>query len=166
MMFSDFSRESAIIESKLPKMGLHRSEGFPQTGYFIPVRYLLGVWPARKIVGASPPSPSASCGDSGGHSGHGTIFGVFKLEFRSYESSQNFETGVLHRISSRIYLEEWFGLGSRFGKGRFCGLISKNKMSFPWKTIQKMISAPNVPRDPKGRDYKTYLAWNWPTAQK
>ena len=45
-----------------------------RTGYFIPVRYGLGVWPDKKIVGASP--SSASSGDSGRHSGQGTIFGV------------------------------------------------------------------------------------------
>ena len=45
-----------------------------------------------------------------------TVLGVFKLDFDSYERYQDFETGVLHRISSRIYLAEWFGLGSHFGK--------------------------------------------------
>ena len=35
-----------------------------------------------------------------------SIFGVFKLDFDSYESSWNFDTVVLHRISSRIYLAE------------------------------------------------------------
>ena len=66
-----------------------------------------------RVVGTSPPP---SPGNSGRHSGQETIFGVFKLNFDSYESSQDFQTGVLHRISSRIYLAEWFGLGSDFEK--------------------------------------------------
>ena len=33
-----------------------------RTGYLIPARYGLGVWPDRKIVGASPPPSSASSG--------------------------------------------------------------------------------------------------------
>ena len=38
-----------------------------RTGYFIPVRYRLGVWPDGRVVGTSPspspsPSPSASVG--------------------------------------------------------------------------------------------------------
>ena len=33
-----------------------------RTGYFIPVRYGMGVCPDGKIVGAPPPSPSASSG--------------------------------------------------------------------------------------------------------
>ena len=31
-----------------------------RTGYFIPVRYGLGVWPDEKIVGAPSPSPSSA----------------------------------------------------------------------------------------------------------
>ena len=50
------------------------------------------------------------------HSGQETMCGVFKLDFATYESSRKFETGVLHRTSSRIYLAEWFGLGSHFGR--------------------------------------------------
>ena len=45
-----------------------------------------------------------------------TVFGVFTLDFDSYERYQDFDTGVLHRIWSRIYLAEWFGLGSHFAK--------------------------------------------------
>ena len=47
------------------------------TGYLIPVRYWLGVWPDWRVVGA--PS-SASPGNSGWHSGQETIFEVFKLD--------------------------------------------------------------------------------------
>ena len=32
---------------------------------------------------------------------------------------QHFDAGFLHRISSRIYLAEWFGLGSLFEKMLF-----------------------------------------------
>ena len=38
------------------------------------------------------------------------------MDFDSYERYLDFETGVLHRIWSRIYLAEWFGLGSHFGR--------------------------------------------------
>ena len=38
------------------------------------------------------------------YSPNSATFGVFKLDFDSYERYQDFETGVLHRISSRIYL--------------------------------------------------------------
>ena len=34
----------------------------------------------------------------------GTMFGVFRLDFDPYESSGNFDTGILHRIPSRIDL--------------------------------------------------------------
>ena len=71
-----------------------------RTGYLVPGRDGLGVWPDGKIVGTSSPPPSASSGNSGQE----TIFGVFELDFDSYERYQDFETGVLHRISSRIYL--------------------------------------------------------------
>ena len=37
-----------------------------RTGYFIPGRYGLGIWPDTKIVGASPPPSSASVGFTGG----------------------------------------------------------------------------------------------------
>ena len=62
------------------------------------------------VVGtpSPPPSPASSCW----HSGQGTVFGVFKLDVDSYESARNFDTWVLHRISSRIDLAEWFGLGA------------------------------------------------------
>ena len=67
-----------------------------------------------RLLGTPPPPPSP--GSSGWHSVQGIIFFVFRLDFDSYESSLNFETGVLHRISSWIYLAEWFGLGSIFWK--------------------------------------------------
>ena len=83
-----------------------------------------------RIVGTPsppPPSPPPSPGSSGWHSGQETIFGVFKLEFDSFESSRNFDTGVLHRSSSRIDLAEWFGLGSLLWKNDYFVNISKNK---------------------------------------
>ena len=57
-----------------------------------------------RVVGTPPPSPPPSPGSSGWHSGRGTMFGVFKLEFDTYESYRDFDTRVLHRISSQIYL--------------------------------------------------------------
>ena len=44
------------------------------------------------------------------------FFCVFNLDSDSYERYLNFDTGVLHRISSRIYIAEWFSLGSHFEK--------------------------------------------------
>ena len=38
------------------------------------------------------------------------------MDVDSYENDLDVETGVLHRISSRIYLAEWLGLGSHFGE--------------------------------------------------
>ena len=38
------------------------------------------------------------------------------MDFDSYERYLDFETGVLHINSSRIYLAERFGLGSYFGR--------------------------------------------------
>ena len=54
------------IRIQRPVSELCRSEGFPnRTGYFVPVRYGLGVWPDWRVVGApSPPSPSAPVGNS------------------------------------------------------------------------------------------------------
>ena len=75
-----------------------------------------------RVLGTPPPPPSP--GSSGWHCGRETIFGVFKFDFDSYESSRNFDTRVLHRISSRIDLAEWFGLGSHFGKNAYLVNIS------------------------------------------
>ena len=66
------------------------------------------------VGGTSPPSPSPA--NSGWHVGRETIFGSFKLEFDCHERHTDFDTGALHRISSQIYLAEWFGLGSHVGK--------------------------------------------------
>ena len=41
-----------------------------------------------------------------------TIFVVFNIDFDTYESSREFETGVLHRISSRIDLAECLAWGA------------------------------------------------------
>ena len=43
-----------------------------------------------------------------------TIFGAFRLALDSGKRYLDFDTRVLHRISSRIYLAEWFGLGRHF----------------------------------------------------
>ena len=66
--------------------------------------------------------------NSGRHSGQGTMFGVFKLDFDSYERYLDLDTGVLHRIWSRIYLAQWFGLGSHFGTNASFVLISNMLM--------------------------------------
>ena len=53
-----------------------------RTGYFIPVRYGLGLLPDGIVVGAPP--PSASSGSSGRLSGQGTIFEVFDMVLGSW----------------------------------------------------------------------------------
>ena len=118
----------------------------------------------REIKSIGQPWVKQTLGNSGWRSDWGTIFGVLKLDFDSYERYLDFETRVLHRNSSRIELAEWFGLGSHFGKMLVVGSISKNKMSCFWKPTQNMVSGPNVPRGPKGH-YKIDLAWNGLAAQ-
>ena len=115
-------------------------------GYFnfIPVRCGLGVWSDWRVVGKpSPPSPSP--GNSGWHSGRGTIFGVFKLEFDSYERYHNFDTGVLHILSSRIYLAEWFGLGSHFGRTMHMWALFQTQKACFVKMLQKWFRPQRFP---------------------
>ena len=95
---------------------------------------------------------------SGSHSGQETIFRDFKLDFDSYERYLDFETGVLHRISCRIYLAEWFGLGSHFGKNTTLGYFPKNEMTFFWKNNSKMVSTPMFPEVEK----VTIIKMIWP----
>ena len=64
--------------------------------------------------------------------------------FDSYERSQDFETAVLHRISSRVYLAEWFGLGSHFEKKYIFGLDLQKWDVYALEHFLKMVSAPNV----------------------
>ena len=76
-----------------------------RTGYLIPARYGLGVWPDGKIVGASsPPSPpSASSGTSGWHSGQETMFGGFLMVLGSWwEISENGDRGFAQNFDARL----------------------------------------------------------------
>ena len=66
------------------------------------------------------------------------------MDFDSYERYPDFETGVLHRISSRVYLAEWFGLGRHFGKILVWALSPENTMVICGERFPTMISAPNV----------------------
>ena len=50
-----------------------------RTGYFIPVRYGIGLWPDGRVVGTSSSPSSASSGNSGRHSGQETMFGGFPI---------------------------------------------------------------------------------------
>ena len=89
------------------------------------------------------------------------------MDFDSHDRYQDFETGVLHRILSRVHLAEWFGPGSHSGKKYCVASISHNHVAHVWKNKhQEMVSAPNVPRGPKGHDYNICLAWNGLTAPK
>ena len=88
-------------------MKMYRSEGFPEQDIW-PLHVMdQGSCQIGRVLGTSSPSsspPPPSPGSSGWHSGRETIFGVFKLDFDSYEGYLDFETGLLPRISSRIYL--------------------------------------------------------------
>ena len=75
-----------------------------RTGYLLPVRDGLGVWPDGRVLGTSPPPPSPSSGNSGRHSGQETIFGVFHMVLGSWweiiengdrGSTQNFDTNLV-----------------------------------------------------------------------
>ena len=69
-----------------------------RTGYFIPVRYGMGVWPDGKIVGAPPPSPSASPGN---HLEKVTLTVlVFGPKSISYERTRRETAAKFHHISS------------------------------------------------------------------
>ena len=68
------------------------------------------------------------------------MLGVVKFYFDSYERYQDFETGILHRISSWIYLTESFGLGSHFEKEHVCfGPYFQNKVSISWNIFRKLF---------------------------
>ena len=74
-----------------------------RTGYFIPARYGLGLWPDGKIVGASssPSSPSASPGN---HLAKVTLTVlVFGPEWVSYERSRRMRHDKMREISARVF---------------------------------------------------------------
>ena len=80
-------------------------------GYFMAVRCEGGVWPDGTIADTSP---AASPGNSGRHSGWGTMFGVFHMVARSLweiyrlgdrDSTQNFDT---NRVSIVVWPGEPF----------------------------------------------------------
>ena len=59
--------------------------------------------------------------------------GFSELDFDPYERYLDFETGVLQRILSRIYLAEMFVLGSHIGKNDRVSLSSQIAMFTFWK---------------------------------
>ena len=72
-----------------------------RTGYLIPVRYGLGVWPDEKIVGAPPPPSSASPGN---HLEKVTLTVlVFGPEWVSYERSRRMQHAKMREISARVF---------------------------------------------------------------
>ena len=115
----------------------YRCEGFPERDIWSLHVMDEGSCQIGRVLGTSSPSPSPppSPGSSGWHSGQETVFGVFKLNVDSYERSQSLDTEVLHRISSRIYPAEWFGLGSHFGTHFYLVSISKNTMFMFWEEV-------------------------------
>ena len=69
-----------------------------RTGYFIPARYGLGLWPDGKIVA---PPPSAS---SGNHLENVTLTVlVFGPEWVSYERSRRMRHAKMREISARVF---------------------------------------------------------------
>ena len=73
------------------------------------------------------------------------MFGVFKSDFDSYEGYLDFETGVLHRISSRIYLAEWLGPGSHIKTIVRFGIVFQITMFILLERVPTMVSSLNVP---------------------
>ena len=72
-------------------------------GYFIPVRSGLGLLPDGIAIGASSPSPSASSGNSGRHSGQETMFGVFHMVLGSWwEIFENGDRGSTQNIDTNL----------------------------------------------------------------
>ena len=72
-----------------------------RTGYLIPARYGMGVWPDGKIVGAPPPSPSSSPGN---HLEKVTLTVlVFAPEWVSYERSRRVRHAKMREISARVF---------------------------------------------------------------
>ena len=127
-----------------PQLMYYRSEGFPEQDMWFLGMMDQGSCQIGRVLGTSPPPPSL--GSSSWHSGRGTIFGVFKLEFGSYESPRNFETVVLHRISTWIDLAEWFGMGSDFRKYAYVVSISKHELFIfggKLETCDFLITSPN-----------------------
>ena len=74
-----------------------------RTGYLIPVRYGLAVWPDGKIVGApSPPPPSSA--SPGNHLEKVTLTVlVFGPEWVSYERSRRMQHAKMREISARVF---------------------------------------------------------------
>ena len=75
-----------------------------RTGYFIPARYGLGLWPDRKIVGAPSPSPSPPSASPGNHLEIVTLTVlVFGPEWVSYERSRRMRHAKMREISARVF---------------------------------------------------------------
>ena len=73
-----------------------------RTGYFIPARYGLGLWPDGKIVGAPPPPPPSA--SPGNHLEKVTLTVlVFGPEWVSYERSRRMRHAKMREISARVF---------------------------------------------------------------
>ena len=112
-----------------------------RTGYFIPARYGMGVWPDEKIVGALPP-PSSSASPGNHLENVALTVLVFGAEWVSYERSRRMQHAKMREISARV----------------FCVKISKSQDSmiytillFFWMHIPKMDSFANVSVTRPGR---------------
>ena len=74
------------------------------------------------------------------------MLGVLNLGIDSYETYQDSDTWALHRISSRFYLTEWFGLGSNFETYYVClGIISKHTQFVDFDHFPKIVPAALAP---------------------
>ena len=74
------------------------------------------------------------------------------MEFDSYARYLDFETRVLHRISTQMYLTEWFCLGSHFAENASLGLISKNTMIICLEPFSKNSFVPKYARQPLAKE--------------
>ena len=80
----------------------------------------------------------------GWHLAQETTFGVLNRMFDSCERYLDFDTGALHIISNRMYLAEWFSLGSHIWKIACLGLISQIAIFICLEHSPKMVLSLNV----------------------
>ena len=96
---------SWVIPTRFPYIEVRDS----WTGYFIPVRYGMGVWPDGRVVGAPP---SASSGDQNLTL---TVL-VFGPESVSYERSRRETAAKFYHCPARVFLKKQHSLFSSMSR--------------------------------------------------